>query len=135
VTSKALKKLSDQDQILPCLVSWVAGVPFHTIAANLRAANVRTSIRHINPNHAVAICEGGFGFDLAMVVASMADLVQDADEELYGALALLQRQIKNGLNSPAALAFYEAGFGDRVVAQALGAAFGAVTDRHGVRAV
>lgn len=93
-----------------------------------KAANVRTSNRHITPNHAVAICEGGFGFDFAMLVASMADLVQDADEELYAALALLQRQIKNGLNSLAALAFYEAGFGDRVVAQALGNAFGAVTD-------
>lgn len=135
VTSKALSKLTDQSQILPTLKEWLAGRSFDAIAQRLRAANVRTSNRHITANHVVAICEGGFGFELAMVVASMADLVEPLDEGLYEKLLLLQREIKNGLSSTAALAFYEAGFRDRVVAQALAAAFGDVTDRTGVRRV
>jgi class 3 adenylate cyclase len=70
-----------------------------------------------------------------MVVASMADLVEPLDKNLYEALLLLQRQIKNGLSNAAALAFYEAGFVDRVISQALATAFGDVTDRAGVRRV
>lgn len=135
VTSTALSKLTDQNQILPTLKAWLAGQSFDAIGQTLRAANVRTSNRHITANHVVAICEGGFGFDLAMIVASMADLVEPLDEGLYEELVLLQRQIKNGLSNASALAFYEAGFRDRVVAQALAGAFDGVTDRAGVRGV
>lgn len=135
VTSKALSKLTDQNQILPTLKAWMAGQSFDAIGQTLRAANVRTSNRHITANHVVAICEGGFGFELAMVVASIADLVESLDENLHEELLQLQRQIKNGLSNAAALAFYEAGFKDRVVAQALAAAFGEVTDRTAVRRV
>jgi predicted transcriptional regulator len=135
VTSKALSKLTDQNQILPTLKAWLAGQSFDAIGQTLRAANVRTSNRYVTANHVVAICEGGFGFDLAMVVASMADLVERLDEDLYEKLVLLQRQIKNGLSNASALAFFEAGFKDRVVAQALAAAFDGVTDRTGVRRV
>jgi hypothetical protein len=135
VTSKTLSKLTDQNQILPALKAWVAGQSFDAIGQALRAANVRSGNRHITANHVVAICEGGFGFDLAMVVASLADLVEPLDGELYRELVLLQRQIKNGLSNTAALAFFEAGFKDRVVAQALAAAFVTVSDRAGVRRV
>lgn len=135
VTSKASSKLTDQNYTLPTLKAWMAGQSFDAIGQTLRDANVRTSNRHITANHVVAICEGGFGFELAMVVASMADLVGPLDENLYEKLLLLQREIKNGLSNAAALAFYEAGFKDRVVAQALAAAFGEVTDRTGVRRV
>ncbi|CTQ69510.1 DEAD/DEAH box helicase [Roseibium alexandrii] len=133
VTSKALSKLTDQNHILPTLKAWLAGQSFNEIGQALRAADVRSGNRHITANHVVAICEGGFGFELAMVVASMADLVEPLDEDLYGELVLLQRQIKNGLSNAAALAFYEAGFKDRVVAQALAAVFEGVADRAGVR--
>jgi hypothetical protein len=50
-------------------------------------------------------------------------------------LALLQRQVKNGLTDKAALAFLEAGFADRVVGTALGQAWPGVRDRSDVRAV
>lgn len=135
VTSKALSKLTDQNHILPTLKAWLAGQSFGAIGQTLRAANVRTGNRHITANHVVAICEGGFGFEFAMVVASMADLVEPLDKDLYEKLVLLQRQIKNGLSDAAALAFYESGFKDRVVAQALATAFRGVTDRTGVRRV
>jgi hypothetical protein len=70
-----------------------------------------------------------------MVVASLADLAEPLDAALQGALALLQRQVKNGLSETAALAFLEAGFADRVVATALGRAWPGVRERDGVRAI
>jgi hypothetical protein len=54
---------------------------------------------------------------------------------LQGALALLQRQVKNGLTHQSALAFLESGFADRVVASVLAAPWPEVRDRAGVRAV
>ena len=84
---------------------------------------------------AVALCENGFGYDAAMVVASLADLAEPVDPELQSALALLQRQMKHGLAEKAALAFLEAGFADRVVATALGQAWPEVRDRGSVRAI
>ena len=135
LTSKQISKLTDQNQILPTLKSWMAGQSFDAIGQTLRDANVRISNRHVTANHVVAICENGFGFELAMVVASIADLLEPLDENLHEELLLLQRQIKNGLSSAAALAFHEAGFKDRVVAQALAAAFEGVDDRTGVRRV
>jgi hypothetical protein len=54
---------------------------------------------------------------------------------LAAEIASLQRQVKNGLASSAAKAFYEAGFADRVVAGALGESFANVADRTAVRAV
>ncbi len=70
-----------------------------------------------------------------MVVASLADLAEPLDPTLQGALALLQRQVKNGLTDKAALAFLEAGFADRVVATALGQAWPGVRERGDVRAI
>jgi helicase len=81
---------------------------------------VRVSRNNATIEDVVALCENGFGYDVAMVVASLADLAEPLDPALQGALALLQRQVKNGLTETAALAFLEAGFADRVVATALG---------------
>lgn len=83
---------------------------------------------------AVALCESGFGYDVAMIVASIADLAEEQDEALYSAASLLQRQIKTGLTQRAALAFHEAGFADRHVAAFLGVLWPLVIDRGGVRA-
>src|SRR3546814_8569982 len=45
VTSKALSKLTDQNQILPTLKAWLAGQSFDAIGPALRAANIRTTKR------------------------------------------------------------------------------------------
>ena len=69
----------------------------------------------------MALCEGGFGYDMAMIAASIADLTEDLSEEFAKAATLLHRQIKYGLTGSAAIAFHEAGFADRHVATFLGA--------------
>jgi hypothetical protein len=67
-----------------------------------------------------------------MILATIADLAEADEGELPAALTLLQRQIKSGLPSLAALGFFEAGFADRIVAQALAARFPDVSDRQGI---
>jgi len=70
-----------------------------------------------------------------MVIASVSDLLEPLDEVLHEAVALLQKWVKCGLDDNACIAFYEAGFADRVVASVLGEAFPAAIDRAGVRLV
>jgi hypothetical protein len=94
---------------------------------------VRDSGNRATVEDVVALRENGFGYDVAMVVASLADLTEPLDPALQGALALLQRQVKNGLTEKAALAFLEAAFADRVVATALGQAWPGVRERDGVQ--
>ena len=133
--ANSIKRVSDQTLIRPALQAWISGATFADIRAPMTAVDVRVSGNKVTAEHIVALCEGGFGYELAMVVASAADLLEPLDKELSGEVATLQRQIKCGLSSVAALAFYEAGFADRVVAQALATAFDGVTDRSSVRRV
>jgi hypothetical protein len=113
----------------------VAGQSYSAVHALLASREVRVSGDRATVEDAVALCENGFGYDVAMVIASLADLAEPLDSGLQGALALLQRQIKSGLPDRSALAFWEAGFADRIVATALSAPWPEVTDRGGVRAV
>jgi hypothetical protein len=62
---------------------------------------------------------GGFGYDIAMVVASLTDLAEPLGNDLHTAFSKLQKQIKYGLSDLAAIAFLAAGFADRVVASML----------------
>ena len=133
-TSRAIRAISVQDIIPRALREWVSGRSFATIFETLVEAGARVGGDHVTVEDAVALCESGFGYDVAMIAASIADLTEDLGEDLQGAAALLQRQIKYGLTERSAIAFHEAGFADRHVATLLGVAWGNVVDRAGVRA-
>lgn len=134
-SARAIRNLSDADVVPLALAKWVAGHSYAAIHAILTDRDVRVSGDRATIEDVVALCENGFAYDVAMVIASLADLAEPLDTGVHGALALLQRQVKNGLTDPAALAFLEAGFADRVVASALAAAWPGVRERGGVRAV
>jgi hypothetical protein len=131
----SIRSLSDANVVPLALAEWVAGRSYAAIHDLLVRRRVRVGRNNATIEDAVALCENGFGYDAAMVVASLADLAEPVDPELQSALALLQRQVKNGLTEKAALTFLEAGFADRVVATALGQAWPGVQDRRAVRAV
>lgn len=132
VRTKSVKSVSDQALIGPALQAWMSGKTFAEIKVPMTAADARSGRNKVTVEHIVALCEGGFGYELSMVVASAVDLLEPLDEDIRNEVAILQRQIKYGLSNTAALAFYEAGFSDRVVAQALGEVFGEVVDRSSV---
>jgi len=96
-------------------------------------ADIRISNRRAKVEDVVALCENGFGYDVAMVVAALADFAETLDNDLRGALAFLQQQIKYGLSASAAIGFFEAGFADRVVATELANLFPDVQNRSQAR--
>jgi ATP-dependent DNA helicase len=130
-----IRNLSDTDVLPLALTDWVAGHSYAAIHALLTGRNVRVSGDRTTVEDVVALCESGFAYDVAMVIASLADLVEPLDPGLQSALALLQRQVKNGLTDRSALAFLESGFADRIVASAVAAAWPEVRERAGVRAI
>ena len=136
-SSRKITSITNQDVIPRTLHEWVAGASYARVLAILVEVDARIGGRQRRPTveDAVALCEGGFGYDVAMIVASIADLAEELDEALYDASSLLQRQIKTGITERAALAFHEAGFADRHVAAFLGLLWPLATDRGGVRAV
>lgn len=134
-SARSIRTLSDQAIVPLTLNNWVTGQSFAMIFATLQQAEIRIGRDHVTVEDAVALCEGGFGYDVAMIVASLADLAEPLDTDLHAAMVLLQKQIKNGLTDRAAIAFLEAGFADRFVASMLALRWPDVVDRTGVRAI
>lgn len=135
-SSRKITTITNQDVIPRTLREWVAGNSYERILETLEEVGARLGGRKRKPTveDSVALCEGGFGYEVAMIVASIADLAEEVDENLHNAASLLQRQIKAGLTERAALAFHEAGFADRHVAAFLGLLWPLATDRGGIRA-
>lgn len=133
-SSASIRSLSNTDFLPEALTDWVDGRPFHHIHQRMTGLDIRVSGDHATVEDAVALCEGAFAYDLAMITASLSDLAEAMDETLYVGFSKLQKQIKYGLNDPAAIAFIEAGFADRIVANFLSVVWNDVRDRDGVRA-
>lgn len=133
-SAPSIRSLSKTDFLPDALTDWVAGRPFHHIHRRMTELDIRVSGDHATVEDAVALCEGAFAYDLAMITASLSDLAEAMDETLYAGFSKLQKQIKYGLTDPAAIAFIEAGFADRVVASFLSLLWNDVRDRDGVRA-
>jgi hypothetical protein len=133
-SSPSIRSLSSGLFLPEALAAWVIGRPYQAIHARMHELEIKVSGNHATVEDAVALCENGFAYDLAMITASMADLTEAMDGNLHTGFATLQKQIKYGLTDPAAIAFVEAGMADRVVASALSVVWPNVRDRAGVRA-
>ncbi len=132
-SAPSIRSLSDDGFLPEALADWVAGRPFYHIHAKMAALGIRVSGDHATVEDAVALCEGAFAYDLAMITASLSDLAEPVDETLFNGFSRLQKQIKYGHSDPAAIAFMESGFADRVVANFLSFLWNNVRDRDGVR--
>ena len=77
--ARSISSLSDADVVPLALAEWVAGRSYTAIHDLLVGRMVRVSGDGATVEDAVALCENGFGYDVAMVVASLADLAEPLD--------------------------------------------------------
>lgn len=133
-SSSSIRSLSSTGFLPDALADWVSGRPYCHIHQRMAALDIRVSGDRATVEDAVALCEGAFAYDLAMITASLADLAEGTDEVIFAGVSKFQKQIKYGLTDPSAIAFIEAGFADRVVASSLSELWKDVRDREGVRA-
>ena len=127
----AVTSLSDPHAAVELARLWVDGRPFFELYNVLQQGDVRIGARRVRPKveNVVEICEAGFGYDGAMLVSTMADLVEPLNDNLSAGLFTIHKCFKYGLPSQAAVVFYELGFADRVVSMAFANLFPQVLDR------
>jgi hypothetical protein len=128
-TNDALLSLSEPDEVVPLAGHWMGGQSFTELHGYLRGKDIRLGTRRPKVEDIVGICEGGFGYDSAMLFSTVADLLEPIDADLSDGVGVLHKRLKYGLPTRASIAFFEAGFADRVLAQELAQAFPHVTDR------
>lgn len=141
--SKAkLSKCRPEDQVPKLASGWLSGRSFGDLLGDLLVAGAwmqaGTQMRQLKVEQVIEMTEGELAFDGALTIGAIAEIVgelfaesleaDDLKERLEG----LQKRLKYGLPTGAAVAVYEAGFADRVIAQALTPLVGNASSRNDV---
>jgi hypothetical protein len=131
-----LQALSEPAIIPQMAKLWLAGATYEQIYKLAKDEDLRTggNKRRVVVDDIVGLCESDFGYDVAMTVATMADILETSYEDISARLSVLQRRLKYGLASEPSAAFFETGFADRKIAAELGALFPIATERTIARA-
>lgn len=130
IDNKTFQKIDRAEVLIRVALSWIAGTSFGDIFSALKQEGVQlqhgeSRKKALTVEHIVDICEGAFGYDGALRIGAISDLIaaqEDDDDErlaLVERLSLLHKRFKYGLPQTSAIALYECGFADRVVAQHL----------------
>lgn len=129
IENNTFQKVDKPEEMIGVALSWIAGTSFVNILNELSQKNVKilwgTKRRELTVEHIVDICESAFGYDGALLVGAITDLLgsQDSDDDerqaLVQRLSELHKRLKYGLPQTSAVALYECGFSDRSVAQHL----------------
>lgn len=109
-------------------VGWLAGRSFAELLQGLDALNASypygKNTRAFDLDLVVDLCEQTFGFEFALLLASvkesfLAHATEVAGNTLSDHFDLLQKRLKYGLPDQDCISYYEAGFSERVIAQVL----------------
>lgn len=125
-----IRDVEPVDAIKELAKEWISGKPFHSLFSYLKDIEATFPAgkqrRKYSESMVVELCEQGFGFELTLLLAAVtealsAKLADDEDEKkrLTDLMDLLQKRLKYGLPTKSAIAFFEIGFAERVVAQAV----------------
>lgn len=109
--------------LLPLATQWIDEISPVTMLAFLTDAKVRfgdgSRPRYADLDHVVELCENALAFEGVLALAAIAEaliLEGHEDTNLVDRINHLQKRLKYGLKSSAAITLYEIGFADRVVA-------------------
>jgi len=127
VRDKKLAGCSPDGTAYQVALFWITGVSFENILSYLQFHDARRGTgkrpRRFKIEHVVDICENVIAFDVAQVVAAAIEIVKANVEEVMPPwlleFELLHKRLKYGLPSRRAVAVYEAGITDRVIAMEL----------------
>ena len=117
VPNGALKKLA---------LGWLAGDSFAALVQRLDKLGASypygANQRKFDLDVVVDLCEQTFGFEFALLLAAVKESFlafssEQAGEVFREYVDLLQKRLKYGLPNQSCIAFFEAGFAERVIAQ------------------
>lgn len=132
IGNSTFKKCDKPELLIEVAISWLTGVSFHQLFEYLRRNDVKVIAgkqrRELKIEHVVDMCENAFAYDGALRIGAVADLLAARDDEecegLVQSLNELHKRFKYGLPFSSAIALYECGFADRVIANDLSAVIG-----------
>jgi POLQ-like helicase len=117
--NKILKGFSKEDALGLCQ-SWMSGESFPHIF-DLCQGMTYSGARNLTLDNVVDLCEGGFSFELSLVVGSISELSslalpeEEESRRLKDKLYFLQKVLKYGLPKKSSISLYEVGFSDRLL--------------------
>jgi superfamily II DNA/RNA helicase len=146
IKNSLFNRCTQPKALLPLAGQWIDEQSPATMLAALTQAGVRFGEgfrpRYADIDHVVELCENAFAFEGVLVLAAVAEALNldgFKDTGLVERIGHLQKRIKYGVKSAAAITLHEIGFADRVVAGELVNTLGLITGnrarlRHEMRA-
>jgi hypothetical protein len=118
------KYICDNGLILHLVRLWIEGSAYSIILSQAEKNRLRikhgTSARKPNIFDIVDICDSVFSYRWSMIIGDVIELLNLLSHEsipsIQSRLSVLQKLLKYGLSNGAAIALYELGFSDRIVA-------------------
>lgn len=122
-----LSNVEPPEAMIALARGWLTGKPYKDLFGELEALDAGTPTKkgkqRFTIDAVVEICEQTIGFEFAMFVAAVKESFRAIapNEESFAEFAsyidLLQKRMKYGLPSADAIAYFEVGFSERVIAQ------------------
>ncbi len=145
-SEKRLTDTTPADALRTLAAGWLTGRSFAELLQGLDAQEASypygENARAFDLDLVVDLCEQTFGFEFALLLASvkesyLARATEVAGETLSDHFDLLQKRLKYGLPDQDCIAYYEAGFSERVIAQELsdGMLWESAKTREGARSL
>lgn len=135
IHNNSFNKFNKPDILLEMVKKWVSGRSFSEIYQFSQDNDCKlgpsTRPRKIKIENIVDIFEGGIAYDASLFVSTLAEftnLLERNDKiKLFNILQFFQKHLKYGLPTKTAIALYEMGFADRVIAQDLALSLGLIS--------
>ncbi len=127
INSSVFDRITPQEPLTELALGWIQGRPLHELHSTLIEAGVKLRYgqtrRKLQVDHVADVCENALAYGGMLLVGALVEIVglihPVGEEGLVGKLTELQKRLRYGLPSTAAIALYELGFADRVVAMEL----------------
>ena len=127
IHNNLFNKFNNADILIEITKKWISGDTFNDIYQVAKDKDCKIGYgsrpRKIKIENIVDIFEGGIAYDASLFISTLTELVKllnrEDKDELFNKLQIFHKNLKYGLPTETAIAFYEIGFADRVIAQDL----------------
>lgn len=129
IQNNTFEKCTPPQVLQGVALQWTQGKPFYDLLTLLESNSCRIGTgprpRYPTLDHVVDICENALSYGGTLIIGAVTEIVEiirpQGNENLIRNLQRLQKHLKYGLPSTAAITLYEIGFADRVVSTELSA--------------
>lgn len=127
INNNSFNNFNKKDVLIEITKKWISGDSFNDIYQIAKDKDCKighgSCPRKIKIENIVDIFEGGISYDASLFISTLTELVKllnrEDKNELFNKLQIFEKNLKYGLPTETAIAFYEIGFADRVIAQDL----------------